>query len=154
MASLPKKLLLLKHLHELGMSDVPDIPGELMPKVHRDAAFRAFGLQPEKTGALLRQRIVQQASARRLAAARVARAEGQARHELKAEEIAKGGVDLRAHVERLLERLALNQPELAAVYCRKYEQASEKDIASLKEDLLLLQELEEKGPSDELPPRA
>ena len=40
-------------------------------------------------------------------------------------------------------KLALNQPEIAAVYCRKFEQATEADLESMREDLLLLEQLEQ-----------
>lgn len=140
MLSLPRELTLLKHLHELTTQDVP---GELLPKEQRDAVFKAAGLDPAKTAAELKSRIARLSGGRRLESARVARQQAQAAHEANAAALARADEGLRSHVERLLKKLALNQPELAAVYCRKYEQATEADIVSMKEDLLLLEQLEQ-----------
>jgi len=142
MPSLPKELTLLKHLHELSTQDAPCEP---LPKAQREAAFRAYGIDPNKTAEVLRARIAELGGARRIATARLERLAAQSAHQSQARALTTAGADLRAHVERLLKKLALNQPELAAVYCRKYEQATEKDIASLKEDLLLLDQLEGEG---------
>lgn len=142
MPYLPKELILLKHLHELSTQDASGGP---LPKAQREAAFRAFGVEPHKTAEVLKARIAQFSGARRMATARVERLAAQSAHERQTEALAKAGADLRAHVERLLKKLALNQPELAAVYCRKYEETTENDIASLKEDLLLLEHLEGDG---------
>lgn len=142
MAPLSKELTLLKHLHELSMQDAPSGP---LPKAQRDAAFRAYGIDPSKTAEVLKARITQLVSARRVAAARDERLAAQSAHLKQVQALATAGTELRAHVERLLKKLALNQPEVAAMYCRKYEQATENDIASLKEDLLLLEQLEGEG---------
>jgi hypothetical protein len=144
MPSLPKELTLLKHLHELSLS-TQDAPSGPLPKAQRDAAFRAYGIDPAKTAEVLKARVNQLGSARRMAVARDERLAAQSAHQKQAEALATAGAELRAHVERLLKKLALNQPELAAVYCRKYEQATESDIVSLKEDLLLLEQLEGDG---------
>lgn len=149
MPSLPRELTLLKHLHELT---TPDVPGELLPKEQREAVFRACGLDPAKSAAELKTRIARLTGARRLAAAKIARCDAQAAHQTHAAAFAQANEGLRAHVERLLQKLALNQPALAAVYCRKYEQATDVDIASLKEDLLLLEQLEEENPGHDSKP--
>lgn len=151
MPSLPRELTLLKHLHELAAEDRV---GELMPKAQRDAVFSAYSLDPAKTAEALRVRIARLTSVRRLESARRERQQAQMAHQAHASALAGANAALRAHVEHLLKKLALNQPEIAAVYCRKYEQATEADIVSLQEDLLLLEELEGNDPAHDSKPGA
>lgn len=146
MPLLPKELILLRNLHELT---TPPATSGSLPREQREAAFRAYNIDPSKTASELKLRIGKLIGARRLQAAQIARHEAQSAHKKHSEALAHAGESLRAHVERLLARLSLNQPDLAAVYCRKYEHATERDLASLKEDLLLLDQLEKEGGEDD-----
>jgi hypothetical protein len=142
---------LLKHLHELTAQD---LQGEFLPKEQREAVFQACGLDPAKTAVELKIRIARLAGAHQLEAARAARREAQVAHQTHVAALARADEGLRAHVERLLERLAQNQPALAAVYCRKFEHATEADMVSMKEDLLLLEQLEQENPGHDSGNRA
>ena len=115
-------------------------PGAALPKEQRDAAFRAFGLDPRKTGVELRARMEKMMAHSRLESARQSRMAAQSAQQCNRQELSKGG-GLRQRVDELLKKLALNQPDVAAVYCRKFEQATEADLESMKEDLLLLDQI-------------
>lgn len=140
MPGLSKELSILKQLRALAAEAGP--PGEALPKEQRDAAFRAFGLDPRKTGADLKSRMEKMMAHSRLESARQARLSIESARDSNRQELAKGGT-LRQRVDQLLKKLALNQPEIAAVYCRKFEQATETDLESMREDLLLLEQLEQ-----------
>jgi hypothetical protein len=146
MPGLSKELAILKHLHALSTDAAP--PGDSLPKEQRDAGFRAFGIDPRKTGADLKARVDKMIAHSRLESAREARVAAQSAQQCNRQELAKGGGGLRQRVDELLKRLALNQPEIAAVYCRKFEQSTETDLESMKEDLLLLEQLEQDGGHD------
>lgn len=50
--------------------------------------------------------------------------------------------DLRDSVKGFIEKMMTERPQLASAYFRKYETATENDLASLYQDLLALQELD------------
>ena len=145
MPGLSKELSILKQLRALTAEPGP--PGESLPKEQRDAAFRAFDIDPRKTGAELKARMEKMMARSRLEAGRQMRLAAESTRDCNRQELAKGGI-LRQRVDQLLKKLALNQPEIAAVYCRKFEQATEADLESMREDLLILEQLEQGGSHD------
>lgn len=50
--------------------------------------------------------------------------------------------DLKASVKSLIDNLKTEKPQLASAYFRKYESATENDLASLYQDLLALEQID------------
>lgn len=130
---------ILKSMNSFLLGPEEDVA--FLPAEQIQGCLKSEGIDPVPLVNQVRQRIAKLRAARELAEARVKRL----RYEDNFKPVASGNstLSLKEKIGELIEMLKPSNPELAAVYYRKFEESAEDDLESLFEDLILLKNMEE-----------
>jgi hypothetical protein len=128
---------ILKALHEFILGPEEDVSA--MSREQVQAALKADGIDPAPLTRRVRDRLAKMRAAEELGRAHIQR---QQLLELRARMPSLPAV-VREHILTRLKSLSVQQPAFAHTYFRKFEEASEADIHSLLEDLILLDKMDE-----------
>ena len=129
----------LKSLHEFVIGPEEDVTKIPMEQIH--GYLKSEGVDPSPLVNQVRQRIVKLKAERELAEAREKRMNYAKRLHPHGEKVSLAV--LRDRIQGMIEGLTTGNPDLAAVYFRKFEEASDGDLESLLDDLTLLEEMVE-----------
>lgn len=138
-ANAPKKASdILRSLNEFILGEEEDVT--LLPPERIQSHLKAEGIDPMPLVHQVRERIAKEKAKRELAEAR----ERRLRYASNLQRPASGtsSPPLREKIREMLDMLKPVNPELAAVYYRKFEEATEDDLASMLEDLSLLEQMD------------
>ncbi|MDD5286788.1 MAG: hypothetical protein PHD54_13110 [Desulfuromonadaceae bacterium] len=127
----------LRSLHEFIIGPEEDVTETPIEQVHE--YLKSEGIDPAPLVTHVRQRILKLKAERELALAREERMNYAQRLSSHGEKVSPTG--LREKIQNMIQGLTIGNPELATVYFRKFEEASDSDLESLLEDLALLEEM-------------
>lgn len=137
-ASTPKNASdVLRSLHEFVIGPEEDVTK--MPIEQVNEYLKSEGIDPVPLVTHVRQRIAKLKAEQELAQAREQRMNYAQRLSSASGKVSLTG--LRDKVQEMIQGLTTGNPELASVYFRKFEEASDDDLESLLEDLSMLEEM-------------
>lgn len=127
----------LRSLHEFIIGPEEDVTKMPIEQVHE--YLKSTGIDPAPLVTHVRQRIMKLKAEQELAQAREKRMNYAQRLTSYGEKISLAG--LKEKIQDMIQGLTTGNPELASVYFRKFEGASDSDLESLLEDLSMLEEM-------------
>ena len=137
-ASTPKNASdVLRSLHEFVVGPEEDF--KKMPIEQVNEYLKSEGIDPVPLVNHVRQRIAKLKAEQELAQAREQRINYAQKLSFYGEKISLA--DLRDRIQETIQSLTSGNSELASVYFRKFEEASDSDLESLLEDLSMLDEM-------------
>lgn len=130
---------ILKSLNNFLLGPEEDVT--LLPSEQVQGYLKSEGIDPALLVNQVRQRIAKLKAERELAEAREKRLKFA--NNVRPATVADSSPILKEKIRKMLELLKPSNPELAAVYFRKFEESAEDDLESLLDDLTLLENMEE-----------